>query len=178
MKGIALGLCQWKDSLLWYQGKIWIPKDEGIQTTLIAKHHEPPQAEHGGTAKTTEIISRRYYWPKIREDIKRFIKNCETHQQNVFAGPEVTWLPLVPLNPLVHHLAPRSRRFTRTLGLQPWSTLLSSQRYLVHTSLVPANPGPPFPCPGYLISLLCLFYPILHLPHIPLLLPDLSLPQP
>jgi len=30
LKGIALGLCQWKDGLLWYQGKIWIPKDEGI----------------------------------------------------------------------------------------------------------------------------------------------------
>jgi len=100
------------------------------------------------------------------------------HQQNVFAGPEVTWVPLVPLNPLVHHPAPRSPRFTRTLGPRSWSTLPSSQRYLVHTSLVPVNPGPPFPCPGYLISLLCLFYPILHLPHIPLLLPDLCLPHP
>jgi len=65
MKGIGLGLCQWKEGLLCYQGKIWIPKDEGIQTTLIAKHHEPPQAGHGGTAKTTALISRRYYWPKI-----------------------------------------------------------------------------------------------------------------
>jgi len=81
MKGIALGLCQCKDGLLWYQGKIWIPKDEGIRTTLIAKHHAPPQAGDGGTAKTTELISRRYYWPKIREDIKRFIKNCDTCQR-------------------------------------------------------------------------------------------------
>jgi len=81
IKGIALGLCQWKDSLLWYQGKIWITKDEGIRTSLIAKHHEPPQAGHGGTAKTTELITRRYYWPKIREDIKRFIKNCDTCQR-------------------------------------------------------------------------------------------------
>jgi len=81
MKGIALGLCQWKDDLLWYQGKIWIPKDEGIRTTLITKHHEPPQAGHGGTAKTTELISKQYYWPKIREDIKRFIKNCDTCQR-------------------------------------------------------------------------------------------------
>jgi len=81
MKGIALGLCQWKDGLLWYQGKIWISTDEGIRTTLIAKHHEPPQAGHGGTAKTTELISRRYYWPKIREDIKRFMKNCDTCQR-------------------------------------------------------------------------------------------------
>jgi len=81
MKGIALGLCQWKDGLLWYQGKIWIPKDEGIRTTLIAKDHEPPQAGHGGMAKTMELISRRYYWPKIREDIKRFIKTCDKCQR-------------------------------------------------------------------------------------------------
>jgi len=81
MKGIALGLCQWMDGLLWYQGKIWIPKDEGIRATLIAKYHQPLQAGHGGTAKTTELISRRYYWPKIREDIKRFTKNCDTCQR-------------------------------------------------------------------------------------------------
>jgi len=81
MKGIALGLCQWKDGLLWYQGKIWIPKDEGIRTTLMAKPHEPRQAGHGGTAKTTELISRRYYWPNIREDNKRLIKNCDTCQR-------------------------------------------------------------------------------------------------
>ena len=82
MKGIALGLCQWKDDLLWYQGRIWIPNDEGIRTTLIAKHHDPsPQAGHGRTAKTRELISRENYWPKIREDMKQFIKNCDTCQR-------------------------------------------------------------------------------------------------
>jgi len=81
MKGIALGLYQWKNGLLWYQGKIWIAKDERIRTSLIAKHHEPPQEGHGGTAKTTELISRRYYWLNIREDIKQFIKNCDTCQR-------------------------------------------------------------------------------------------------
>ena len=44
MKEIALGLCQGKKDLLWYQGRIWIPTDEGIRTTLIAKQHHPPQA--------------------------------------------------------------------------------------------------------------------------------------
>jgi len=83
MKGIALGLCQWKDGLLLYQGKIWIPKEEGIRTSLITKHQEPPQAGHGGTAKTkeSEHLSRRYNWPKIGEDIKRFTKNCDTCQR-------------------------------------------------------------------------------------------------
>jgi len=45
-----MGLCQWKDDLLWSQGKIWIPNDERIRTTLIAKHHDSPQAGHGGTS--------------------------------------------------------------------------------------------------------------------------------
>jgi len=74
MKGIALGICQWEDDLWWFEGKIWIPNKEGVRIALIAKHHDPPQAGHGGRAKTTELISRRYYWPKIREDVKWVIK--------------------------------------------------------------------------------------------------------
>jgi len=38
-KGVELGLCQWKDGLSWYQGKIWIPNDERLRTSLITKHH-------------------------------------------------------------------------------------------------------------------------------------------
>jgi hypothetical protein len=67
MKKVALGLCQWKDEMLWYQGKIWIPEDEGLRTHLIHENHDTTLAGHGGTAKTTELVSRRYYWPKIRE---------------------------------------------------------------------------------------------------------------
>jgi len=81
MKGIALGLCKWKYGLLWYEGKIWIPNDEGIRTALMAKYRNPPHAGYGGTGKTTDLINRRYYWAKIREDIKRFIKDCDTCQR-------------------------------------------------------------------------------------------------
>ena len=31
MKGVALGLCKWKDKHLWYEGRIWIPEDEKPQ---------------------------------------------------------------------------------------------------------------------------------------------------
>jgi len=42
MKGVALGLCEWKDDLLWYQGKIWIPNEEDLRTTIIHKCHDKP----------------------------------------------------------------------------------------------------------------------------------------
>ena len=65
MKGVALGLCQWKDGYLWHQGKIWIPNSEGIRTNLIRRHHDILQAGHGGTAKTTDLVQSKYYWPKM-----------------------------------------------------------------------------------------------------------------
>ena len=75
MKGVALGLCQWKDGYLWHQGKIWIPNKERIRTNPIQRHHEILQAGHGGTAKTAELIQRKYYWPKMRESSKQYVKN-------------------------------------------------------------------------------------------------------
>ena len=75
MNGIVLGPCQWEDEHLWYQGKIWIPNDEGGKTTLIRKCQDNLSAGHGGTAKTTKLVSRQYYSPGIRETIKRYVKN-------------------------------------------------------------------------------------------------------
>jgi len=81
MKGVALGLCQWKDEYLWHQGKIWVPKEEGIRTNLIRRHHDMPQAGHRGTAKTRELLKRKYYWPHMRDTIKQYVKNCDICQR-------------------------------------------------------------------------------------------------
>jgi len=80
IKGIALGLCQWKDGYLWHQGKIWVPNNEGMRVDLIRQHHDIPQAGHGGIAKTTELLQRTYYWPHMRDTIKQYVKNCDTCQ--------------------------------------------------------------------------------------------------
>jgi len=56
MNGVALGLCKWKDDLLWYQGKIWTPNEDKVKVELIRQHHDIPTTGHGGTAKTTELI--------------------------------------------------------------------------------------------------------------------------
>jgi len=67
MKVVALGLCQWKDDFLWYQGKIWAPNEDKLRVELIKQHQDIPTTGHRGTAKTTELIQRRYYWPHMRD---------------------------------------------------------------------------------------------------------------
>ena len=53
MKRLGLGLCQWRDDLLYFQGQIWIPNHQGIRMTLIIKHHDPPPAHTAERQKTT-----------------------------------------------------------------------------------------------------------------------------
>ena len=57
MKEIPLGLCQWKDGHLGYGEKIWIPEDQCLRMTIISQYHDNSLAGHGGTAKTTELVS-------------------------------------------------------------------------------------------------------------------------
>jgi len=86
MQGVALGPCQWKAEYLWHQGKIWVPNNAEIRTDLIRRHHEILQAGHGGTAKTTELIQQKYYWPRMRGTSKQYLKNYDICQRRKVVG--------------------------------------------------------------------------------------------
>ena len=45
--------------------------------SLIRQCHDNRLAGHGGTAKTTELVSQQYYMPRIQETIKQYVKNCD-----------------------------------------------------------------------------------------------------
>ena len=81
MKGVALGLCTWKEGLLGYEDKIWIPENDEIKAKTIRRHHDNEAAGHGGIAKTIDLVHRQYYWPHMREDITRYVKNCDVCQR-------------------------------------------------------------------------------------------------
>ena len=79
---ITLADCTNENDRLKYRGKIWIPgnddKEESckLRLRLIREAHEVPAAGHPGIAKTLELLSRDYYWPRMDKTIARFIKNC------------------------------------------------------------------------------------------------------
>ena len=46
-----------------------------LRLRYIQKFHDDPAARHLGKTKTYEIL-KYYYWPRIINDVKRFVKNC------------------------------------------------------------------------------------------------------
>jgi len=78
-KDITLSECfRSSTERLRYRGKFYVPAYGPLRLYLIQTHHEVPEAGHPGRSKTLELLSRNYHWPKMRQDVERFVRNCHT----------------------------------------------------------------------------------------------------
>lgn len=75
---ISLSDCTLEDGCLYHHGKLWIPSDDSLRLRLVQEAHSQPMASHPGIAKTYEILQRDYYWPKMIESVRQYIRNCHT----------------------------------------------------------------------------------------------------
>jgi RNase H-like domain found in reverse transcriptase/Reverse transcriptase (RNA-dependent DNA polymerase)/Integrase zinc binding domain/Retroviral aspartyl protease len=71
-----------EENLLFFEGKISVPDSEEIQRQILTNCHDDPAAGHGGIAKTYELVSRSYHWPRMRQFIKNFVLTCDVCQRN------------------------------------------------------------------------------------------------
>ena len=63
--------------LRWHS-RIWIPAFEPLRTRLIQSIHDSSLSGHPGRESTRELLAREYTWPGMTQDIRRFVRNCNT----------------------------------------------------------------------------------------------------
>src|SRR2546430_9531341 len=51
-----------------YEGRIYVPDNAELRAKVISLFHDPPESGHFGTLRTTELISRDFYWPSRSEE--------------------------------------------------------------------------------------------------------------
>lgn len=54
--------------------RLVIPREQ--RSEIIRSQHDPPTCGHLGVSKTLSRVSLKYYWPKMKNDIAKFIKRC------------------------------------------------------------------------------------------------------
>ncbi len=57
------------EGVLHYECKPYIP--ETLRADLLERNHDDPRAGHFGVEKTLELLSHKYYWPKMRTDVEK-----------------------------------------------------------------------------------------------------------
>ncbi len=61
--------------MFYYQGIPYVPKV--ICSELISRHYNNPLAGHFGIENTCKLITKKYYWPTLRRDVKAYINGCD-----------------------------------------------------------------------------------------------------
>jgi hypothetical protein len=69
------------EDLIYYNGLIYVPRNEELCDKIIGLHHNPPLLGHPRENRTQEIIERNYWWPRLSNQVSKYIKACETCQR-------------------------------------------------------------------------------------------------
>lgn len=51
-----------------------VPKEK--RPEVIRQHHDPPTCGHLGIFKTSSRITAHFYWPKLHQDVAKYVRNC------------------------------------------------------------------------------------------------------
>jgi len=63
-------------------GKIYIPNNNKIQEQILQENHDPVDIGYPRQQRMLELLKRNYWWPEIKNDVKRYVQGCVKCQQN------------------------------------------------------------------------------------------------
>jgi hypothetical protein len=70
-----------EDTVWCDDGRLYVPNDPDLRTQILKHHHDTYIAGHPGRFKTQELISRNYWWPSIRKDVRKYCAACPECQR-------------------------------------------------------------------------------------------------
>lgn len=73
-----MGHLQVRNGRLFMKDQLFVPKDTEVRLRLMQLHHFPPRLGHPGYKSMFEVMSRNYYWPRMRQDLYIFVRACHT----------------------------------------------------------------------------------------------------
>uniref|UniRef100_A0A670XUD3 ribonuclease H n=1 Tax=Pseudonaja textilis TaxID=8673 RepID=A0A670XUD3_PSETE len=64
-----------EDDLLRHRGLIYVPT-RPLRALIMTQCHDNPAAGHFGFHKTLHLITRTFWWPRVRHDVSSYVASC------------------------------------------------------------------------------------------------------
>ena len=71
-----------EDGVVYMEGRIYVPNSKKMREEILEKNHNLVDIGHPGQQRMLELIKRNYWWPGIKEDVKKYVQGCFKCQQN------------------------------------------------------------------------------------------------
>jgi len=62
--------------------RIYVPNSKKIKEDILKENHDSVDVEHPGQHRMMEFFKRTYWWPGLKENIKKYVQECFKCQQN------------------------------------------------------------------------------------------------
>ena len=66
-------------------GRVIVPENTLLKAKLVLEAHEPLFCGHFGAKKTTEVVSRNWWWPDLPKEVEKIVSACDICQR---VGPK------------------------------------------------------------------------------------------
>ena len=73
----------WEENgIIYIDGRIYVPNSQKIKEKILQENHELVDIGHPGQQQMIDLIKRNYWWPGIKNNVKRYVQGCFKCQQN------------------------------------------------------------------------------------------------
>jgi len=70
------GITWEEDGLVYMERRIYVPNNKKIKEEILKENHDSVDVGHSGQQRMLELLKRNYWWPGLKEDIKRYVQGC------------------------------------------------------------------------------------------------------
>jgi hypothetical protein len=70
-----------RDGIIRFKNRLFVPPTQAIRDELLRRHHDDPYAGHFGTARTAELLRRKYHWQSMDSDVAEYVRSCDICQK-------------------------------------------------------------------------------------------------
>jgi len=67
------GLAWEEDGVVYIEERVYVPNNRKIKEEILKENHDLADVGHLGQHRMLELIKRTYWWPGLKEDIKKYI---------------------------------------------------------------------------------------------------------
>ena len=76
------GMAWEEDGVAYMEGRIYVPNNKELREEILKENYDLADIGHPGQHRIMELLKRTYWWPELKEDVKKYVQNCFKCQQN------------------------------------------------------------------------------------------------
>jgi len=76
------GMAWEEDRVAYMEGRIYMPNNKELREEILKENYDLADIRHPGQHRMMELLKRTYWWPELKEDVKKYVQNCFKCQQN------------------------------------------------------------------------------------------------